>query len=44
MQNKLEVVGCPRKEMICQEHLSIVNKCYVESEHYLVTKVTNQVV
>jgi len=33
-QSKIEVVSCPRKDKICQEHLLIVNKCYVESEHY----------
>lgn len=33
-QDKIELVSCPRKNMICQEHLSVVNKCYVESEQY----------
>lgn len=32
--DKIELVGCPRNGIICQEHLSVVNKCYVESEHY----------
>jgi hypothetical protein len=33
-QDKIELVSCPRKGIICQEHLAVVNKCYVESEHY----------
>lgn len=33
-QDKIQLVSCPRKEMICKEHLAIVNKCYVESEQY----------
>jgi hypothetical protein len=34
-QDKIELVSCPRKGIICQEHLAVVNKCYVESEHYM---------
>ena len=30
--DKIEVLSCPRKEMICQEQLSVVNRCYVQSE------------
>ena len=30
--DKIEVLSCPRKEMICQEQLSVVNMCYVQSE------------
>jgi hypothetical protein len=30
--DKIEVVSCPRKEMICQGHLAIINRCYVLSE------------
>ncbi|GAB1453931.1 hypothetical protein MASR2M47_39870 [Draconibacterium sp.] len=30
--DKIEVVSCPRKEMICQGHLAIINKHYVLSE------------
>jgi len=41
-QNKIEVVSCPRKVKICQEHLSIVNKCYVESEHHFRDKDFNK--
>jgi hypothetical protein len=33
-QDKIELLGCPRNGKICQEHLAVVNKCYVESEHY----------
>jgi hypothetical protein len=33
-QDKIELLSCPRKEMMCKEHLSLVNKCYVEAEHY----------
>jgi hypothetical protein len=33
-QDKIQLVSCPRKEMICKEHLVVVNKCYVESEQY----------
>jgi hypothetical protein len=33
-KEKIEVVSCPRKEMVCKEHLSVVNKCYNESELY----------
>jgi hypothetical protein len=33
-QDKIELLGCPRNGIICQEHLAVVNKCYVESEHY----------
>jgi hypothetical protein len=34
-QDKIELLSCPRKDMICKKQLSVVNKCYVESEHYL---------
>jgi hypothetical protein len=34
VQDKIELVNCPRKNMICQEQLSVVNKCYVESDQY----------
>lgn len=37
-QDKFELVSCPRKEMICQEHLSVVNKCYAESDQYFMDK------
>lgn len=33
-QDKIELLSCPRKGIICQEHLAVVNKCYVESDHY----------
>ncbi|HSO85928.1 MAG TPA: hypothetical protein VLQ91_05210 [Draconibacterium sp.] len=33
-QDKIELVSCPRKEMICKEHLSVVNECYVISEQH----------
>lgn len=33
-QDKIQLVSCPRKEMICKVHLAMVNKCYVESEQY----------
>jgi hypothetical protein len=33
-QDKIQLVSCPRNEMICKEHLAVVNKCYVESEQY----------
>jgi len=33
-QDKIQLVSCPRKEMICKEHLAVVNKCYVESEQF----------
>ena len=33
-QDKIELVSCPNKEMICQEHLSVVNKCYMISEQH----------
>jgi hypothetical protein len=33
-QDKIELLSCPRNGIICQEHLVVVNKCYVESEHY----------
>jgi hypothetical protein len=31
-QDKIELMSCPRNAMICQGHLAVVNKCYVESE------------
>lgn len=37
-QDKIELVSCPRKNMICQEHLSVVNKCYVESDQHFKDK------
>jgi hypothetical protein len=33
-QNKIELVSCPNKDMICKEHLAVVNKCYMISEQY----------
>ena len=33
-RDKIEVVKCPLNELMCKEHLSVVNKCYVESEQY----------
>ena len=33
-QDKIELLSCPRNGRICQEHLAVVNKCYVVSEHY----------
>lgn len=40
--DKIELVSCPRKNMICQEHLSVVNKCYVESDQYVKDKDYNR--
>ncbi len=37
-QDKIEVVNCPRKDMICQKQLSVVNNCYVLSEQYFKDK------
>lgn len=37
-QDKIELVSCPNKDMICKEHLSVVNKCYILSEQYLKDK------
>lgn len=37
-QDKIELVSCPRKKMICREHLSAVNKCFVQSEQYFIDK------
>jgi hypothetical protein len=34
-QDKIELLSCPRKDMTCKQLLSVVNQCYVESEHYL---------
>jgi len=34
-QDKIELVSCPRKNMICQKQLSFVNKCFQESEQYV---------
>lgn len=31
-QDKIELLSCPRNKMICQEQLSFVNKCYLQSE------------
>jgi len=33
-QDKIELVSCPNKDMICKEHLSVVNKCYTISEQH----------
>jgi len=33
-QDKIQLVSCPGKEMICKEHLAVVNKCYVESVQF----------
>ena len=33
-QDKIELLSCPRNGRICHEHLAVVNKCYVESDHY----------
>ena len=33
-QDKIELVSCPNKDMICKEHLAVVNKCYMISEQY----------
>lgn len=33
-QDKIELVSCPRKKMICQKHLSVVNNCFALSEQY----------
>jgi hypothetical protein len=32
--DKIELVSCPIKEMMCNVHLSSVNKSYLESEQY----------
>lgn len=42
VQDKIELVNCPRKNMICQEQLSVVNKCYVESDQYFKDKDYNR--
>lgn len=34
MQNKIEIVGCDRNEIICNGHLSSINKYFLESERY----------
>jgi hypothetical protein len=34
-QDKIELISCPRKDMTCKQLLSVVNQCYVVSEHYL---------
>ena len=31
-QSKIELLSCPNNKSICQEHLAVVNKCYIESE------------
>ena len=36
--DKIELVSCPRKNMICKEHLSFVNKCFVQSDQYFKDK------
>lgn len=33
-QDKIELVSCPNKDVICKEHLSVVNKCYMISEQH----------
>jgi len=37
-QDKIELLSCPRKKMICHEQLSFVNKCYVQSEQSFIDK------
>ncbi len=33
-KDKIELLGCSCKDMTCRKQLLLVNKCYVESEHY----------
>ena len=33
-QNKIELVSCPGKDMKCKGQLSVINKCYSESEKF----------
>lgn len=37
-QDKIEVVSCPRNEMICQKQLAVVNNSYVLSEQHFKDK------
>ena len=37
-QDKIELVSCPRKKMICQKQLAFVNNSYVLSEQYFKDK------
>jgi hypothetical protein len=33
-QDKFEIVKCPKKEIVCQQQLSVINKIYVDTEFY----------
>ncbi len=33
-KEKIELVSCPLKEMMCKFHLLAVNKSYLQSEYY----------
>ena len=33
-QDKIELVSCPNKDVICKEHLAVVNNCYVISDQH----------
>ena len=34
IKEKIELVSCPLKEMMCRFHLSVVNNSYLQSEQY----------
>ena len=34
MQNKIEIVGCDRNELVCTGHVAGINKSFLESERY----------
>ncbi len=40
--DKIELVSCPSKNLICKEHLSFVNKCFVQSDQYFKDKEFNR--
>jgi hypothetical protein len=37
-QDKIEVVSCPRKKLICKDQLAFINQSYVLSEQYFKDK------
>lgn len=37
-QDKIQLVSCPRKEMVCKDQLAFVNKLYVEFEQCHIDK------
>jgi hypothetical protein len=42
IKEKIELVSCPLKEMMCKFHLSVVNMSYLKSEQYRIEKDYNK--